>query len=186
MSGLPLDPADWSCCARLAVLFGALVAGAVCNVAFGRAKRVMTATGGPGIVGFEFIGSWKRADAALACWNTGHRNGWRAARWATAVDIPFIATYAIGLGTLARLASDHAYDRGLDGWGMAGLAACGAFLAAAVFDLVEDIALFCVLAGKRPARWPTAATFCAVVKFALLAIGALVVVTVGVAFLGPT
>ncbi|MEA2704298.1 MAG: hypothetical protein QOD63_2243 [Actinomycetota bacterium] len=184
MAALTLAPENWSCGERAGWLFISILVAAFCQAGFGPAKKVMLSTGGVGIVGFETIGSWSRADPVLEKWWTSGR-GWRAARWSLVVDVPFLVAYGFGLWVLAAVVADHARDLGWTGWATAAAATGVGFLAAAAFDLLEDVALLVVLYRKRSVNWPGIARLFAFAKFGLLVVGGLFLATVGIAFLGP-
>ncbi len=85
-----------------------------------------------------------------------------------------IYALALGFGTLLA-AGRHA------GWlrSLGAVAGYGAF-AAALFDAVENYALFQVLMGAFGSSYPMIAAVCATVKFGLLAFGLLVAIAGGV------
>ena len=184
MTALTLAPEAWSCGERAGWLLVSFLVAALCQAGFGAAKKVMLSTGGVGIVGFETIGSWSRADPVLEKWRAGGR-GWRAARWSLVVDVPFLVAYGLGLWVLAAVVADHARDLGWTGWATAAAVTGIAFLTAAALDLIEDIALVLVLHRRRNVNWPGIARVCAFAKFGLLLVAGLVLATVSIAFLGP-
>jgi hypothetical protein len=141
-----------------------------------------------GIVSFELAGdpptaraitnSWKQLSSLLSA--TGEPNpdivnvAYAFAAFGLGLDYLFMPIYALALafGTLL-VAQKHV------GWIslLAALAGYGAF-AAALFDAVENYALFKVLLGWTEPSYPSIAAFCATVKFGLLGFG-LVVCLIG-------
>ncbi|MDQ1436653.1 MAG: hypothetical protein QOK43_282 [Acidimicrobiaceae bacterium] len=181
---LTLAAESWSCGARAALLFGTAAVAGACQKSFGQAKRTMIDTGGVGIVAFEKIGTWGRADPLIATWRQSGR-GWRAARWSLVVDFFFLAAYGFGLWVLAAVVAQHARGLGWTGWAAAAAAAGLGFVVAAALDVVENVALLLVLHGNHAANWPGLARACASLKFLLLLAGGVVVATLSVSYLGP-
>ena len=137
-----------------------------------------------GIVSFELAGdaqtarlitdSWKRASLQLS--TTGSPNPdivnvpYAFAAFGLGLDYLFMPVYALALGFATLLAAQK-HTGVLRS--MAVAAGYGAF-AAALFDAVENYALFQMLLGAFDTDYPTIAAFCAIVKFGLLAFGILV------------
>jgi hypothetical protein len=188
MTGIVLPGQHWTVGGRAGVLFAALLAAGLANALMASSAKVMKATGGVGIVPFEFIGSWDRAEPLVARWRTVDRGrGWRAARWSVWVDFAFIAAYALGLAVLAGLIASHALG-GRDWPGYARLATVAGwgFVVAGGADVVEDVSLLRVLHGDRSADWPRLAAVAGGLKFALLLLGGLALLVVTLAFLART
>jgi hypothetical protein len=137
-----------------------------------------------GIVSFELAGtplaaramteSWKQLSTLLSA--TGNPNpdivnvAYSFAAFGLGLDYLFMPIYALALG-FGTLLVAHKHR----GWinSLAVLAGYAAFVAA-LFDAVENYALFRVLLGWYQSAYPAIAAFCATVKFGLLAFGILV------------
>jgi hypothetical protein len=138
-----------------------------------------------GMVSFELAGtplaareiteSWKQLSALLGA--TGKPNpdivnvAYAFAAFGLGLDYLFMPVYALALSFATLLiAQKHV------GWmhSILVLAGYGAF-AAALFDAVENYALFQVLLGRAESSYPEIAAACATVKFSLLLLGMLVV-----------
>lgn len=119
-----------------------------------------------GIVSFELAGSREQAHLIVASWSNLAS---LYAAFGLGLDYLFMPMYAlsIALGTLLA-AGRH------KGWVkfVGTLAGWGAF-AAAVFDAVENFALWKVLLGDVFSSWPQVSAVCATVKFALILLGIL-------------
>ena len=117
-----------------------------------------------GIVAFELAGNVKATVDILLSWDE------RAdlfAAFGLGLDYLFMPFYALALGFGTLLAAGrHA------GWlkSFGALAGWGA-LTAALFDAVENFALWQILLGVLAQPWPELAAFCAKVKFGLLILG---------------
>ena len=151
-------------------------------------QPLRTASAPYGIVSFELAGdpptaqaitnSWKQLSSLLSA--TGKPNPdivnivYAFAAFGLGIDYLFMPLYALALafGTLL-VTQKHT------GWiqSLAILAGYAAF-AAALFDAVENYALFRVLLGWSQSGYPAIASFCAIVKFSLLIFG-LVVCLIG-------
>ena len=178
-----LAPEQWSCGERVGVLAVTLTVAMLCRSGFRACNRVMKETGGVGIVGLELIGSQKRAIPVLARWGRGL--GWRAARWSLVIDFAFLAAYGLGLWTLAAIVASHGETRNWDWWANAIRVMGWGFALAAVLDFIENVALLSLLYGRAVGAMAKIAWTCAIIKFALLIVGALLVLTTVVAFVGP-
>lgn len=117
-----------------------------------------------GIVSFELAGTPAQAEAMLSSWS---QEGKFFAAFGLGIDYLFMPVYAFALafGTLLA-AGRHG------GWikSLGAVAGWGAF-AAALFDAVENYALFQVLLGAYQSSYPAVAAVCASIKFALLIFG---------------
>jgi hypothetical protein len=137
-----------------------------------------------GIVSFEFAGSAQTARAITDSWKqmslllssvAGQPNPdivnvpYAFAAFGLGLDYLFMPVYASALafGTLLA-AGRHT------GWlkSLGAVAGYGAF-AAALFDAVENYALWHVLLGTFDSAYPAIAAFCAIVKFTLILAGVL-------------
>ncbi len=142
-----------------------------------------------GIVSFELAGSvrqaqeitneWKRSSLLLS--DTGQSNPdivnipYAFASFGLGIDYLFMPLYAFALafGTLLA-AGRHG------GWlkSLGAVAGCGAFVAA-LFDAVENYALFQILLGRVFSPYPEIAFYCASLKFGLLIFGLIYAVVGG-------
>ena len=126
-----------------------------------------------GIVSFELAGTPQNAAHIALTWSG---EAMLNAAFGLGIDYLFMPVYAftLGFGTLLA-AGRHA------GWlkSLGTVVGYGAF-AAALFDAVENYALFQVLLGAFDSSYPILAAICATVKFGLLAFGLLVAIAEGV------
>jgi hypothetical protein len=138
-----------------------------------------------GMVSFELAGtplaaheiteSWKQLSTLLSA--TGRPNpdivntAYVFAAFGLGLDYLFMPIYALTLSFATLLAAQKHI-----GWihSLLVLAGYGAF-AAALFDAVENYALFQILLGRVGASYPEIAAFCATVKFGLLIFGVLAI-----------
>jgi hypothetical protein len=130
-----------------------------------------------GIVSFEFARTPEKAFQIMVSWepvnfagpNIFRIKGYLYAAFGLGLDYLFMPVYALALafGTLLA-AGRHA------GWLMSlgVVAGYGAF-GAALFDAVENSALWHVLLGAYDSAYPAIAAFCATVKFTLILPGVL-------------
>lgn len=126
-----------------------------------------------GIVSFELAGSPQNAAHIVLTWS---EHALLNAAFGLGIDYLFMLVYAFALafGTLLAAGRHGGWLRSLGA-----VAGYGAF-AAALFDAVENYALFQVLLGAFDSSYPMIAAVCAVVKFGLLAFGLLVAIGGGV------
>lgn len=135
-------------------------------------RPLQTAAAPLGIVSFEFAGDKANAAAMIASWDVNARVH---AGFSLGFDYVFMPLYATTIG-LACLWAAQVFRR--QRWS---LAAPGALLAwglwlAAIFDAVENVALWRLLAGSVFDPWPGLAWWCAALKFGLIVLGLLYVV----------
>jgi len=155
--------------ARKPVFFGLLVLTAILFAVF-RALNVplVTPAAPGGIVTFEMAGNIKKSAEILLTWD---ENADLFAAFGLGLDYLFMSAYALTLSLGALLAAGkHA------GWfeTLGAVAGWGALIAA-LFDAVENFALWQILTGALVKPWPELAAFCAGVKFGLLLLVILVV-----------
>jgi hypothetical protein len=129
--------------------------------------RSLMATGGPGIVGFEFVGSTGRAAKILAEWGVHGRDLARLSLW---IDFGFMAAYGSFFALAAIATRDFARRRGLRLLVLAGALAPLCAIGAACFDAVENVNLLLILGGRGGHVSPVLATTCASIKFLLIAL----------------
>jgi hypothetical protein len=145
-------------------------------------EPLRTAAAPNGIVSFEFAGLPDQAEVIVSSWNETTPLGFPQilggysetspvvyAAFGLGLDYLFMPVYslALSLGTLLA-AGRHA------GWlkSLGAVAGWGAF-GAAIFDAVENYALWRVLSGDIISPYPEIAAVCAVVKFFLISWGLL-------------
>ena len=127
-------------------------------------EPLRTSAAPSGIVSFELAGTPTQAENMMASWSeTGRYN----AAFGLGIDYLFMPTYAFALafGTLLAAGRHSSWVRSLGA-----LAGYGAFTAA-IFDAVENFALFQVLLGSINTPYPMIAAACATIKFGLLIFG---------------
>ena len=136
-----------------------------------------------GIVSFELAGtplaareitdSWKQLSALLSATGQPHPDivnvAYVFAAFGLGLDYLFMPVYALALSFATLLATQKHTGRIRI---LLSLAGYGAF-AAALFDAMENYALFRVLLGWVDSSYPEIAAFCATMKFGLLAFGIL-------------
>ncbi len=150
---------------RAFVLLAVLAAGLMAALQRLGAPLVTAAAPG-GIVSFELVGTTAGAQAILDSWDAAARV---AAGLSLGLDYLFMPAYAgaIGLGVaqVARGLGPRATRLGTGlAWGQ---------LLAALLDAVENVALIRLLLGASGGAWPAVARWCAIPKFALVALGLL-------------
>jgi len=123
-----------------------------------------------GIVSFELAQNVRTAQSIVDSWDSNAR---LFAAFGLGLDYLFMPAYALALslGLLQTL-------NGKTGWyyQLAAWMGWGALLAA-LFDAVENYALWVVLIGKVTSPYPEIAALCATIKFALLIAGLLTIAT---------
>ena len=127
-------------------------------------KPLRTSAAPNGIVSFELAGSVGQASAITDEWgNTSHI----FAAFGLGIDYLFMPIYALTLafGTLLAAGRHSGWLRSLGT-----VAGYGAF-AAALFDSIENYALFQILLNRIHSPYPQLAYYCASIKFGLLLFG---------------
>jgi len=180
MSVLPNPVECWSWPLRGAVIAAALDAGMFANAMMAPAAQEMRARGGVGIVGFELIGSWTRAEPLLDRWGDEGRRAARTTLWWD--TLLFIPAYTALLGTLAGCVASHAAHRGWTGWADVAVVSLYAMGAVALCDLVENFGLSRVLARDHRLNYPRIATTASTIKWWLVAAVVVTVATVALLF----
>lgn len=123
-----------------------------------------TAAAPSGIVSYELAGTPTAAQSILDSWDARAR---LFAAFGLGLDYLFMPSYALALSLGILLAA---------GWHAGAFAKLGAWLgwgalAAALFDAVENFALWQFMLVDFQALWPRLAAICATVKFVLLLLG---------------
>jgi hypothetical protein len=127
--------------------------------------RRLQATGGPGIIGFEFVGSRGEAIRILGEWGAHGRDLARLSLW---IDFAFMASYGAFFALAGFATRDFARANGLRALDRAGAVAPYLAIAAALFDMTENISLLLILGGHGGSVAPVLATAFASVKFGLI------------------
>jgi hypothetical protein len=148
------------------LLLGTLAVGA----ALGAVNRPLQTTAAPdGIISYEFSWSVEGATAILESWDATARV---YAGFSLGLDYLYMCLYSTTIALACLWAGGVLGTRG---WA---LASAGAWLAlgqwlAALFDAVENAALWILLLGPVSEPWPAVAALCAIPKFALVFLGLL-------------
>ncbi|GAB4489212.1 MAG: hypothetical protein Fur0016_21310 [Anaerolineales bacterium] len=116
-----------------------------------------------GIVSYEFARTPQAATAMVESWDS---RGRLFAAFSLGFDFLFMPLYATALSLGLLLAAERHQGTWLT---LSNLLGWGAYLAI-VFDAIENIALFSILAGNLGAN-PPLAFWCATIKFGLIALG---------------
>ncbi|HEY0739046.1 MAG TPA: hypothetical protein VGD69_29270 [Herpetosiphonaceae bacterium] len=128
-----------------------------------------------GIVSLELAGTEANARAIIDSWDAAARE---QALFGVRLDYLFLLTYstAISLGCVwaASLVGERRW-----------LASAGLYLAwlqwlAALFDAIENVGLLYMLGGQTEQPWPLIAQWFAIPKFALIVLGLLYTLVIGV------
>jgi len=127
-------------------------------------EPLRTSAAPSGIVSFELARTPESSEYMLSSWSG---EGKLSAAFGLGIDYLFMPLYsfALAFGTLLA-AGRHS------GWikSLGAVAGYGAF-AAALFDAVENFALFQILLGAYESPYPAIAAVCATIKFGLLIFG---------------
>ncbi len=141
--------------------------------------HLKTLTSPSGIVSFEMAGSLARAGEILKAWGA---RGQVYAGLSLGFDFFFIVAYSSFLAFACLLVSRS--FRGRVKWivSVGAVLAWGQF-AAAFFDVLENISLIRLLLGSHLEGWPVLAHWCATLKFLLVGLGILFIISGGIAAL---
>lgn len=129
-----------------------------------------------GIISLEFAGGSARAKAIVAAWrNKGVLQNAKKVQW---LDFLYIAAYSTTL-SLACIWSTKLLPNFDSAWLRTGTVLAWGQWLAALFDIIENLALFPFLYKdvNDKAIWAQVAAFCAALKFSLIIIGLLYIVT---------
>lgn len=124
-------------------------------------------TGGPSILGLEFAGSLENVEEIQAEWG-GH--GEYLARLSLWIDFGFMAAYGAFFALAGVMVRDFARAQGLRRLAAVGVVAPACAVAAALFDVAENVLWLLVLGGRLGDPAPAIATACASLKFLLIAV----------------
>lgn len=119
-----------------------------------------------GIVSFELARTPESAEYILDSWS---RDGKLNAAFGLGIDYLFMPLYSFALAFSTLLAAGRH-----SGWlkSLGAVSGWGAFVAA-LFDAVENFALYQTLLGAVQSSYPAIAAFCATIKFGFLIFGLL-------------
>jgi hypothetical protein len=124
----------------------------------------------PTIVDFELAGSVDKAAQIITAWNENDRI---RAGFSLGFDYLYMPVYATTIA-LACVMTVKAAKR--QAWHISGLLLAWGLWLAALFDAIENLALFTELLGSNVAPYPQIAQICATIKFGLILLGLLYVV----------
>ena len=124
----------------------------------------------PTIVDFELAGSVDNAQAIIDAWTDTDRI---RAGFSLGFDYLYMPVYSTTIAFACLLAAGVLQRRA---WHIIGLPLAWGLWAAAIFDAIENLALFTVLLGNNVASYPQVAQICAVIKFGLIVLGLLYVI----------
>lgn len=130
-------------------------------------------TGGPGIVGYEFVWTEDRADEIHADWGKEGRDEARRSLW---VDYAFMLAYGAFFILASAATRDLARERGWSRLARLGAFAVPMAVAAPVFDALENAGLLLTLDGNGGAAAPLLGSTFACLKFAALTLAAVYVI----------
>ena len=125
----------------------ALAAAGVIGIVMGAIARPMRAAGGPGIVPFELTEDSREARRILTRWGPAGR---AAAVTQTYVDVAFLLAYGTALSLFCGYIGRRAGAAKLPDLRTAAIVFAWLAVAAALCDLIEDIAMLVTLAGFHP------------------------------------
>ena len=154
--------------ARLAVFLPLLVLTLLLMWVFTVTGAALTTVAAPqGIVSFELARSTEQAEQIVASWDANAR---LRASFGLGLDYLFMPVYSTTIGLACVWVADVLKRRP---WPLAGMGiplAWGLWLAA-LCDGIENLALTVMLWHGVATPWPTVASVCASIKFALIAFG---------------
>jgi hypothetical protein len=133
-----------------------------------------------GIVSFELARTVEQASRIVASWNEKAR---AHAGFSLGFDYVFLLLYSTTIAMICLRGGEALRVRGRPLGSLAPWLAWGQW-GAALFDAVENVALFVVLVGPVASPWPQLAWGCALVKFGLIAAGLLYVILAAVLVIG--
>ncbi len=148
----------------LIILGGATIA---FNLVLAGIDNRLGRTGGPSIVGLEFAGSLEAVEEIQAEWG-GH--GEYLARLSLWIDFGFMAAYGAFFALACAAVRDFARGQGLRRLAAVGVFAPACAVAAALFDVAENVLWLLILGGGLGDPAPAIATACASLKFLLIAV----------------
>ena len=124
----------------------------------------------PTIVDFELAGSVDNAQAIIDAWTDTDRI---RAGFSLGFDYLYMPVYSTTIALACLLAAGVLRHIA---WRTAGLLLAWGLWIAAIFDAIENLALFTELLGNNVAPYPQVAQICATIKFGLIVLGLLYVI----------
>jgi hypothetical protein len=124
----------------------------------------------PTIVDFELAGSVDKTQAIIDAWTETDRI---RAGFSLGFDYLYMPVYSTTIALACLLAAGVLKKRA---WYISGLLLAWSLWIAAIFDAIENLALFTVLLGNNVAPYPQIAQICATIKFGLIVLGLLYVI----------
>jgi hypothetical protein len=121
----------------------------------------------PTIVDFELAGSVPDAQAIINAWSGTDRI---RAGFSLGFDYLYMPVYSTTIALACVLAASVLKNTA---WRSIGVLLAWGLWAAAIFDAIENVALFAELLGTNGALYPQIAQICAMVKFGLIVAGLL-------------
>jgi hypothetical protein len=119
----------------------------------------------PTIVDFELAGSVSNAQTIINAWSETDRI---RAGFSLGIDYLYMPVYSTTIALACVLAVGVLKSKT---WRSIGLLLAWGLWIAALFDAIENIALFTELLGNNVAPWPQIAQICATIKFGLILAG---------------
>jgi hypothetical protein len=125
----------------------------------------------PSIVDFELAGSVPQAQSIIDAWNETDRI---RAGFSLGFDYLYMPVYSTTIALACILAAGVLQRKA---WHTIGLLLAWGLWLAAIFDAIENLALFTELLGNNIAPYPQIAQICALIKFGLILLGLSYVIT---------
>jgi len=119
----------------------------------------------PTIVDFVLAGSVPNAQTIIVAWDETERI---RAGFSLGFDYLYMPVYSTTIALACVLAASVLKGKA---WYSIGLLLAWGLWAAAIFDAIENVALFSVLLGNNVAPYPQIAQICALIKFGLIVAG---------------
>jgi len=119
-----------------------------------------------GIISFELAKDLSKSEAILNSWNTLSKT---SAGMSMGFDFLFLIIYSLFITILIHLVNEKL-------WGKSKINSVGVLLIwlaflAALFDMIENVALIKLLLGDLQQKWSSIAYYFAICKFSLLSLG---------------
>jgi hypothetical protein len=124
----------------------------------------------PTIVDFELAGSVDKAAQIINAWNEFDQI---RAGFSLGFDYLYMPVYSTTIALACVMAAGVLKRQA---WHSIGILLAWGLWIAAIFDAIENLALFTVLLGNNVAPYPQIAQICATIKFGLIVLGLLYVV----------
>jgi hypothetical protein len=121
----------------------------------------------PTIVDFELAGSVPNAQAIIDAWSETNRI---RAGFSLGIDYLYMPVYSTTIALACVLAAGVLTSKA---WRSIGVLLAWGLWTAALFDAIENVALFTELLGNNVAPYPQIAQMCAAIKFGLILVGLL-------------